>query len=280
MTNKKEEKVSFYHFLSFLYILLILPVALLISVIGTKTGRLRRGVLQIPVYFYKHKNTSKRVVLVGTIHIGKPSYYKKIQDLIDSMVEEGYLVLYESIGKMSNEEISRLPEKQKYFAKWIKNIDFGINELLNFFGDETIHQRQGLRYPPSWIRTDLDLSHICSLFAETKTEFDENPKDDFLKIKDESGCTDDFLKIAFRTIIKIIPGLSIVFKIIHRDKNKIARDKIFIKERDEIAFKAIIEHNKQSNILSIWGAYHLPGIHKHLLTAGYNRTNIKWFDAF
>jgi hypothetical protein len=267
---------------------IVIPIVFLvawpISIIGTSIGRNRGGMLQTPTRIYQHSSSGRTVFLVGVIHIGRKAYYEAIQSLIDQLSQHKFRILYEGVGKMDDKDMLALPPKQRVIAKQMRAISSAMQEMSALLLDEGIvYQKQGLSYPDSWIRTDVDISHMVQLFAEADLHFWEGPSD-----KPEKKVLDDvpedvvgFIKALFVTAIRLLPGISKVMGVFTQfNPKKRARQHIIITLRNEVAARGILEHAEHSDVLSIWGAGHIPGIHEHLSTAGYRHTQTIWFDAF
>lgn len=233
---------------------------------------------------YKHKKTDRKVILVGAIHVGKVSYYQRIQHLIDQAASEGFRILYEGVGKMDDKDIAKLPKKQQIIVHQMKASSAFIQGITKkLFDEDVVYQKHGLKYPKWWIRTDLDVSHVSELLTEANVNFwsdsDKRPDANFLDKLPES--VSGFIKIVVHTSIKLLPGISMITSITSRfDAKKRIRNHVIITMRDEVAAHGILEHAEHANVLSIWGAAHIPGIHRHLTKAGYQHMTTKWFDAF
>lgn len=274
--------------LKLLVMLILIPIVLLISwpisFIGTRIGRTRGGALQIPVRLYQNKETGRKVILVGAIHIGKKAYYERIQSLVDYVSAEGFQILYEGVGKMDDKDISSLPPKQRVIIKQMKAISALMQEVsTELFDEDIVYQKQGLEYPDWWVRTDMEVAHVAALFAEADLHFWDYPEDEPGEklLEDTPEEIVWFIKAMFATVIKLIPGISIVLGTFNQfNPKKRARDHIIITMRDEVAAFGILQYAEHSDVLSIWGAAHIPGIHKHLSAAGYRHTATDWFDAF
>ena len=271
-----------------LFNLIRIPLILLlswpISVFGTSTGRTRKGILQIPVRFYQHKKTRRKVILVGVIHIGKLNYYKRIQALIDKVASEGYHILYEAVGKMDEKDIKKLPKKQRVIVYQMISISSFMKDMSIklFDNNDVVYQKHGLEYPDWWVRTDMDTSQISSLFAEADVSFIEEKNDPDCNFLDDTPKEFvGIIRTIFSSTIKLLPGISLLCSFFNRfNREKRFRNYVIITMRDEIAVKGILQYAETQNVLSIWGAGHLPGIHKHLCAAGYQHTATDWFDAF
>mgnify|MGYP001045632970 CR=1 FL=1 len=284
MKNKKRKG----GILKLLAMLILIPTVLLISwpisFIGTRIGRTRGGALQIPVRLYQHKETGRKVILVGAIHIGKKAYYERIQNLVDHVSTDGFQILYEGVGKMDDKDIGSLPPKQRVIVRQMKAISAFMQEVsTKLFDEDVVYQKHGLEYPDWWVRTDVEVAHVAALFAEVDLHFWDNPEDEPGEklLEDTPEEIVWFIKTMFATAIKLLPGISTVLGTFKQfNPKKRARDHIIITMRDEVAALGILQHAEHADVLSIWGAAHIPGIHKHLSAAGYRLTATDWFDAF
>lgn len=284
MTNKKRKG----GIRNLLVTLILIPTILLISwpisFIGTRIGRTRGGALQVPVRLYQHSETGRKVILVGTIHIGKKAYYQQIQNLVDHVSSKGFKILYEGISGMDDKDVDSLPVKQRAIVRQMKAGSTFMQEFsTKLFDEDVIYQQFGLEYPDWWVKTDVEIAHVTTLFAEADLHFWDKPEDEPNKkfLEDAPEEVIWFAKVVFSTVIKQLPGITTVLEPFKQlNSKKRACDHIIITMRDEVAALGILQHAEYADVLSIWGAEHIPGIHKHLSAAGYHHTATDWLDAF
>lgn len=282
----KEEK-SKGSVLKTLSMLTIMPVAALIawpiSIIGTSVGRTRKGLLQTPIRTYQHPATGRRIILVGVIHIGRIAYYREIQKLIDRVSLDKFRILYEGVGKLDDEDVKKLPQDQRVIVNQMRSLSAMIQSVaMNLSDRDMVYQKQGLEYPKSWINTDLTVGQIAKHFAAADIGFLNDSK----KKVDENVFTDipsevaGFIQSFIIGALRILPGIDVITRPFNWfSRQKRIRNHIILTMRDEVAAGGILEHVEHADVLSIWGAKHIPGIHKHLSVAGFEHLETIWIDA-
>lgn len=262
-----------------LFLLVTYPFWLLfvkvVNFIGVKNIRSIDGKLQIPVVFYEHPVTKRVVVFVAAIHIAEPTYYVAIQELIDSL--KGYHVLFEGTGKLSPQEEQSLTPKEKEIAS---QFDF-IFDLTKMFGElmSLQYQKNGLTYPVSWINTDMRLYDLIRAFVQ---------RDLYLVKRGwevEDPFTEEFEQNIARWLIdkifnRLVPVATILAVGTLFSRNMRGEKRLILDARNEIAFQGIDQYLKDGNIVTIWGAAHLPGIEKCLKKSGFREVRREWFTAY
>lgn len=259
-----------------LLLLVIYPIwflfATIINLTNRKYARVINGKLQTPVVFYEHPVTKRIVVFVSTIHIAEQSYYAALYKLISSL--EGYKILFEGVGKLTPEEKRALKKKEKEISlqfDFIFRLIRKISEMLSLQG-----QKEGLFYPPSWINTDIRQSELIRLFVEQNITLIKREKQ-FEKLLRKKSNRSMIKWTVNKLLINLTPIL--VLSLILR-RNKRAEKKLILDHRNIIAVMGINEYLKDSNIVTIWGAAHLPGIEKELLKNGFRKFRKEWFTAY
>ena len=262
-----------------LILLAIYPLWLLfakvVNLIGAKSIRNINGKLQTPVVFYEHSVTRRIVAFVAVIHIAEPAYYAAIQELIDSL--KGYKILFEATGKLSPQEEQALTLKEKEVASQFDSI-FGLmkkfSELMSLQ-----YQKDGLAYSTSWINTDMRSYDLIRSFAQHDICLVKKGRDIDDLLTEEFGQTVArlFINKLFNRFVPVAVVLSIA-AFFSRDKRVAKR--LILDTRNEVAIQGIDEHLKDSNIVTIWGAAHLPGIEKRLQKNGFREVRREWFTVY
>lgn len=268
-----------------LVMLTMYPFLWILSYIGSSYSRTRGGVLQTAVKHYVNHATGRKVTLVGAIHVGKTAYYEQMQQLIDKAETAGAAILYEGVGKIDEEDIGRLPADQREIVHQMHTAFKGMERFgETFFEDDVVYQKKGLQYKDDWVRTDLDMDHVSSLFAEAEIDFLGVKDLDVEQQKDLSNVPVEVLgalRTFFATVIKLLSGIAQV-RLYAGGWTRKSRmtNHIIITMRDEVGAKGILQQVHTSDVLSIWGAAHLPGIEQYLLQAGFSLEETEWLDAF
>lgn len=228
-----------------------------------------------PVIHLKNHQTGKEIVLIGMMHVGDKEYYQQVQKLVDSLL--GYKILYEGIKKLSEEETLKLnPNEIKILKKIKKIMNNGsvISTLLRIQD-----QKKGLQYDPHWICTDMTLFEFIKRLSESKTD-SIFTSDTFLPKKIAK-----FEKLLFAWMFDLalerISGIMVFAKFFGLfSKKERSLEKLIVHDRNIIATKAILAHVKDFNVVSIWGAAHLPGMVKELKKDGFRQEKKSWLVAY
>lgn len=229
----------------------------------------------VPVIHMYNPLTHKRVILIGVMHIANKEYYQKIQQIVDAL--NGYKILYEGLGKITvAEELLLSNDEKNLYEKMQRVMQHRtiIAALLKIQG-----QRDGLRYDDSWINTDMSLFSFIKKIHERKLNLFKSENDfkvDFKKKSDHLGLV-WMLDIVFMRMSAIML-LSNLFSFFSTKKRK--ENQLIVKERNAIALSGIFKEVKDSNVVSIWGAAHLPGMVHELKKAGFKQKEKHWFVAY
>ncbi len=240
--------------------------------IGVKGIRNRDGELQTPVVFYEHPETKRLVVFIATIHFAEPEYFASLQQIIESL--SGYKILFEGVGKLSQEEGRHLTEKERDIVMqfdYVFEMTHKIGELMSFQ-----YQKDGLSYDSSWVNTDVRLHDLVQLFAK---------HDICLTKKTDDLFRDKSFRLYGRWVLgklfshfvpfTVLVGLLTCFK-----RNEKFAKKSILDERNIVAVNGINEHLAKNNVVTIWGAAHLRGIEKHLKQSGFREIRREWFTVY
>lgn len=262
--------------------LLMLPIFLLIvfaaalyEFVGINHMRRRFGRLQFPVITLRDTKTGHRVRLVGVIHIAEPAYWKRIQALIDRYGSSS--ILYEMISKPSDAEVLRFSENERTVFEFITRQKQLVGNVVQLLGLR--YQKEGLSYPPDWIRTDMSGAELIRLLAENDAAYPEEAKKHYQHIEDmakEKGA----LKWVLHKGIGHIALLSTVTSKMKRSPYRTRENEIIISMRNAIAVEAILRRIETSDVVAIWGVGHLTGMTSLLNQAGFTEEKKEWLTAW
>lgn len=270
-------------FLLFLLLVPVIVIAYLIArVVCIGLGFIRCGNiistgrhLCVPTVFLQNPATGRNVILIGMIHIGKKRFYKKVQKLIDSY--PGHKILYESVGRLTTEEEGRLSPDEKKVRDQMTSMfnDRKFLQVLLSLDD----QRRGLNYRKTWIRTDIDKFVLLRRFAQARMNFSTGPRISnrvHLRLKKMPEVDRALSRWVMHKLFMILP----LMNLLERGRDLKFLDQVILSERNIIGVHGILEHVGDSNIISIWGAAHIPGMVRLLQETGFRKTRVIWFQMY
>ncbi len=256
-----------------------IPFVMILSRIGNLSGRVRSGNLQTPVISYLHRQTGKTAIVIGVIHIGPKGYYSELQGILDEAELDGFAVLYEKTGKLTTAQKTKLTAEECTLAKKIENMSMLTKNVQHLFG--YVSQFKHITIKKSWINTDTTTMQVIQQLSAAGYTLSNYRSIRELFSKNISGKWQNRLRWLIRFMIREGVGHT-MFKQLTLghifDRNKRIWQQIVIDQRNSIAVAGIISHNTKSNVVSLWGAGHLPGIDSLLQNSGYTRAAVEWVD--
>lgn len=262
---------------------LVAVLLLLLKLIAYILGKLRIGIIiasnkkiYTPVVYLIHPNTQRKIVLMGVIHIADSAYFMELQRMIDTL--NGYKVLYEGLGKITSEEQLLFTPDEKRIYKTLKQHMKARGIISSFL--KLQGQHDGLSYLDSWVRTDMTLFEFIRTISEKKIDlFRKKLKFtfNFKKGSSEYLLTTWLVNAFFMRI----PAILYIYKFISIfSKQKRMRNELIVNERNRIAINGILKEVSDSNVISIWGAAHLPDMIKKLKDVGFEVQEKQWLVAY
>jgi len=251
----------------------------MVNTVGVNGIRTVDGKLETPAIFYEHPVTKRRVVFVAVIHMAEQEYYRKLQQLIDSL--PGYTVLFERVEKLSAEEEAGLTKKERAVAGGCSLLFKYLERVCDVMGLQ--HQKKGLSYDPAWINTDLRMSQLIKAFAEHDLFLIKKEEQAALAAVDLSRdkSAQLFLRWIINKLFSQLPAFSVLFKALASfSKKKRLTEALILDVRNEVAVRGIKKHLANGHVVTIWGAAHLRGIEEELKVAGFQEVSRQWFTAY
>ena len=278
--------------LDWLVTLLVWPISVLRrGVIIRNAIRTRRAGMQTAVVTYTRPDDWKRVVLVGTMHVADREYFEELNDLIDAEERDvDSTILYERVRK--NEE--PLPDGDRSPAALLERAFGGLHGLYRYMAAATgrAMQMDVLCPRDSWINTDLTGREVARRSAETwvvqylsmtgvldrvakiarpKGGIPKPPQQPYFvaSYQSEVSMRAMHLSVPLQALLLLLPKQATPIHTILTERNEVAAEGIM---------KALTDSD---NVVSIWGAAHLPGIGKLLKRHGFvlSRKHVKWFTC-
>ncbi|HEU5114907.1 MAG TPA: hypothetical protein VFT82_04035 [Candidatus Paceibacterota bacterium] len=236
-----------------------------------------KDTLMTPTVTLVHPKTGRKVVIIGVMHMGRPGYFEEIQKAIEKL--SGYKVLFEGVGRLTDEEKAGLtPDERRIFDQFdaamkSRNV---IQILLGLSG-----QTDDLKYDPSWIRTDMRMIDFIRRFDEAKVDPFPTMKVSTLQKLLEKETESKLFAWVFDLILFRLPALFFCFDLVGRFRKKESvRKQVILDERNAIAVDGILRESVSADVVTIWGAAHLPGMIARLRAAGFRKTAKTWMPVY
>lgn len=277
---------------SWMIAILVWPVSVLrLGTVIRDALRTRRYGLQTAVVTYTRPADWKRVVMVGAMHVADREYFEKLRDFVaaEESAADG-TVLYEAMrdadGPPPDDDRSPAATLERGFA--------GLRDLYRYMAANTGRAMQYdiLRPRAGWINTDMTRREVAKRSAETwliRFLSTTGILDAIAKAIGLAGgvpkppARPDFaasfqMDISMRATHLSIP-LNALLTLLPKRATPLHT---IVNERNEAAVEGILEAlTRTDNVVSIWGAAHLPGIGRLLKRCGFavTRRNVKWLTC-
>jgi hypothetical protein len=231
------------------------------------------GRLETPVVLYEHPDTKRKIVFIGTIHIGEKEYFDSLQRLIDLYSLCGYKVFFERVRYLSKEEEQKLTPKEQCI---LMSLDHNFERLDKIAQIMYLkHQREGLHYNDDWINADISVYNLVRLLAR----YNINPG--------KEGVSDNLLNESMQPLLRwlinqlfsqfvLITIIDKVFSFFSRKKR--ISNKIVVDFRNKKLISSI--KKVDGNVIIIFGSGHLRGIGRWLKKLGFRETRREWYAAY
>jgi hypothetical protein len=227
--------------------------------------------LQTAVTVLDQTRSPRTVTVVSVIHIGLPSYYDELNDLI---ARHDGAVLYEGIGSLTEDEIAALSPRERAIYERIAPLHDLYEKFAGPLG--LVFQGKALHYDREhWINADVPLKQLLGIWADRDLPplpFENLPTELFEREKNQKLAAAVLLQMprilsAFNSVRGWIPPL--------RRFND-----VLIERRNQAAIAAFDAVPADQNVLIIYGAGHAAGLLDALRERWYWRKSESWHTAF
>ena len=242
-----------------------------------RTLRVRRGVLQTPVIRYRHRRTGRAVTLVGTVHVGEASYYKRLHSIVTRLEAAGAVVCYESIDPAAEEEWAAASAGERAArgdSQAIGEATFRrVSRSLGW-----VEQRAVFRGAPSWRNVDMiDLELVRHAGPETLGGLREafgNVWGSSLPQDRADAFAGAMAGVVFR--LASLDWFDLLRHFATWDDDSRQFNHVGVEERNAQALASL---PSGGDVVLLWGAGHLPGLAAGLKQAGYRREGAIWVNV-
>jgi hypothetical protein len=229
-----------------------------------------RWSLQTALIHLRHPETGRRVRLMAMIHIGEPVYYTRLNEII---AEHDGLVFFEGLGQISEAELAGLTPDERKVYDAIAPLNEAYRKLASAL--DLVAQPDALTKPgPHWIRADLPLKRLLTLWAERRLPL--------IPALETAGkaLESAFFKRTTRLLLLQEPLILSAFRLVSGWSPALGRlTTLLVDERNDAAMATFDTTPADRDALLIYGAGHVPGLLAALTRRGYREEARDWFTA-
>jgi hypothetical protein len=240
--------------------------------------------VQTAVNTYRNANTGHDITIVGTMHIGDATYFRKLSALVSAAQSRGAVVHYESTGEVTDAERQGLSDEELQALKAIEGMDVLQKRLPRFLG--LIHQCDSWSRRPEWVNTDMSTVELIRALGVKRLPTGPPDAEKMNEMFDWLGCpccippvVSRSLASAVRFVLRNVSWLTPLASLMRGPVAAWLSKSVIIGERNKIAVAAAVATPRDHPLVMIWGAGHLPGLGRMLKTHGYALCSTDWFTA-
>lgn len=229
-----------------------------------------RWKLQTAGLHLRHPGTGRRIILLSMIHIGLPSYYTRLSEMVQT--HKG-TVLYEGVGLLGPEEVAELtPDEAKVYAS-LSQLHEAYRKIAGAVN--LVAQPDAMPKPePDWVRADLPVRELLRRWAAGRLPL----------IPLMEGAGDAFSTPFARGVIRMVllgePLVLATLKTVKGVVPGIGRTAaLLIDERNEAALAAFDGLETTDDVIMTYGAAHISGLLAGFRARGYRLRARDWFTA-
>ena len=227
-----------------------------------------------PIDTFEHPETGSQIDLVSVVHVGTPSYYRKLGSYIMGRQDNGFTVHYETIASKNDETTDPATSlgaiKQRvYEAKIDAGADNFVSVMLH--SGYTVQENSDLFRDANSENHDIDEAEYVrqsDLLTLTRGLIGERRLRRKLEKTAERGA------VAMDELIFGVIKHDVDNAMSGKQRNK-RRDKVTIQVRNQVALEGVdsaLVDNPEARLVLIWGVGHLVGLQSGLLDRGYEHT--------
>ena len=240
--------------------------------------RVRWRRVKAPILTFTHPKSSRRVVLIGTAHIADEAYWRRLRAEINELEWQGAKVCYECVCRPSEAEVANLSQAEQEAYRGSLRYGELSKRLFELTGLQ--YQLRTLPYSaPGWVNTDVSWVELMRALRAVGLDDDRALIEEVLGWLLAHRFTVHLAPWAIDRILEVMPALSYVTSQ-WKSEDSFRRDQLIVEWRSDVGVQGIVEAARDSDVVSIWGAGHVPGIRARLLSLGYHEVGRpKWLVA-
>jgi hypothetical protein len=238
-----------------------------------KFARVRFRRFQTAEYVFRHRETGKKVTLIGTLHTAKPEYYQCLLADIAACQEGGAEVQYELVRDAGEEAWATATDEERRALEALDSTKFITEALQESMG--LVYQTEGMPPADSWINVDMtDLALIRALGPDYFMETGATLKSFFGDA--DAAAMKDIGPLLLRFVA--MPGATALAASADRREGRPDSSEIILRHRNGLALTKALAPGT-GDVVLIWGAAHLDGLAGALKAEGFRRVSTKWNSA-
>lgn len=226
-----------------------------------------------PIDTFEHPETGSQIDLVSVVHVGTPSYYRKLGSYIMARQDDGFTVHYETIA--SSDEVIKPTslleaiKRRIYEAKTDAGADSYVFVMMN---------------------SGFTIQNNSNLFIHTNSENHDITEEDYVGRTSLLTLARGLIgerRLRRKLEMTADKGSEVmdelIFSVIKQGVDKVTsgkqrikwHDRVTIQLRNQVALEGVdaaLVDNPAARLVLIWGVDHLAGLRSGLTTRGYEHT--------
>jgi hypothetical protein len=254
-------------------------------ILGTRVLRMRRGMLQSPVYRFVHRASGHAVTVICTSHAGEARYFREVRDLACSLESGGAVVQFEAIRSATDDEWAAATSEERAARDMLNARPPGAGRdspmmaaLRGYLG--WAFQLDALDYPASWVNADISSLELMRLAGSQHLLADTGNRDRALAV---IGGEDGLARVGG-------PAAALILRAVTLDRWQLISRCVMRRGGDARAVDGAIGAARNDRAIGmlpagrdavmIWGAEHATGLCPGLRHAGYRQCRrVAWLDV-
>jgi len=278
----RKLKIAFYVVIGLIALPFVLVAAFIFKrtrknqIVGSAVCVSRDG-FQTATLTFEKPDLNQEVKLFGLVHVGQHDYYREILEQLTADEQAGAKILYERVGKPTDEQVEQLSKPERQVLAAMKNMGQGMVHAADVLGLQ--YQMDGLEPQKSWINTDVNTLDFLQFIMDNRLAQFVIKR--FGELEGLARVQDRLLTTLFNFFIARSQILMVLFMALFV-LPKFRKLKFFMLDhRNQVAVDGITEALRENNqVDATWGAAHLPGMATLLADQGFALTNTEWRTAF
>lgn len=230
--------------------------------------------LQSPVVRFEHRESGRRVTVVGTVHVGGVDYYGQLRSVIDELESAGAVVCNESAGPVTAQQWAAASDEERaaWSGEWCVSRE-DSKAAGRYFG--WADQSAVLGSSPSWRNADLSSLELVRRAGPqnllTQHHAIYGPMHGLTQDQQEAFAGGVY---AIAARLAQFAGFHLLLRLLGRLVGGASRmDDVLVDERNRHVLASL---PADSDAVLPWGVGHLPGLTAGLRKAGYRRRGTAW----